>query len=304
MMSVLTRARLALQMAAIGGAADAEAERVVAPKTPFVPDKEHRMREAGLPRAWIPKIGIHGGEIAYKSRRWCVFKAAMAWGALGAAVIASTVYSLAPEFGFLMIVPLEFTGVYTAALFAELVLRRREEQRWLSRSILDQRELLKEELEENLAILRGLGLSTEQMAEEQLRIFREFRLRRSRLLTRQIAQHGLRRGNSAGWQPTPRRARDVRRPSRQRAREGRMQGCEAAGVSPVKERSFTQRCGDAERPPELRRVRRHQLHHDRLLRVQTVLGLVEDAGARALDHGRGHLLAAVGGEAVEEDGAL
>ena len=89
-----------------------------------------------------------------------------------------------------MIVPLEFTGVYTAALFADLVLRRWE-KRMLSQSIIDQREMLKEELEENLAILRDVkGLSTEQLAEEQLRIIREFRLRRFRLLTRQAAQHG------------------------------------------------------------------------------------------------------------------
>ena len=43
----------------------------------------------------MPKFGIHRG-IAYKSRRWCVFRAVMAWGTIGAAVIAGAVYYLAP----------------------------------------------------------------------------------------------------------------------------------------------------------------------------------------------------------------
>ena len=40
---------------------------------------------------------------------------------------------------------------------------------------------------------------------------------------------------------------------------------------------------------------------DALLRVQAVLGLVEHHRLRAVDHLVGHLLAAVGGQAVHED---
>ncbi len=47
----------------------------------------------------------------------------------------------------------------------------------------------------------------------------------------------------------------------------------------------------------------HQGRHERLLDVQPVLGLVPDAGLRPLDHLLGDLLAAVRGEAVQEDGA-
>jgi len=115
----------------------------------------------------------------------------MAWGALVAATLASGVVYLASDLVILVIIPLEFAGVYTAALIADALLSRSERKRTSSPSILDQREIRKEELEENLAFLRGVnGLPAERLAEEQLLIIREFRRRNSRLLTRQIAQAG------------------------------------------------------------------------------------------------------------------
>lgn len=152
------------------------------------------MRENGLAGAWIPRLGIPRGGIVHRSRRWHVFTAAMAWGALVAAAIASGVVYLASDRAFLVIVPLEFTGVYTAALLADAVQSRRERKRMDSPSILDQRELLKEELEENLAMLRGVtGLPAERLAEEQLLIIHEFRRCRSRLRARQTTRRGIRR---------------------------------------------------------------------------------------------------------------
>ena len=46
----------------------------------------------------------------------------------------------------------------------------------------------------------------------------------------------------------------------------------------------------------------HQFEHDRLLRVQAVLGLLEDDRPWRVDDFIGDLIAAVGGQAVEEQG--
>src|SRR4029450_11771118 len=71
------------------------------------------------------------------------------------------------------------------------------------------------------------------------------------------------------------------------------------------------RMTDVSRPPEYARTTRlgsgvierasQELQHDGLLRVQAILGLLQEGAALAVEHGVGDLLAAMGRQAVHHE---
>ena len=139
-------------------------------------------RGAGLGRIW--------SSMAYTSQRRLVFAVALTWASLAGLVLTALADSVRPGSGRVLLAPIELALATTAALLAHRAMRTRDERRLASRSVLDRKEQLQEDLERVWTRLDQLELSGERLAEEKLRSLRLFEVRLAEL--RDPARNGAR----------------------------------------------------------------------------------------------------------------
>ena len=128
-----------------------------------------------------PELKKRRWGMAYVSRRKLVFTAAYAWAVLLGSIITAIANHVLPGTWYILAVPIELSSVATAALVANRRVRKQDEERLNSGSLLDQEELLQEEMEQVWANLDQVGLPQDRIAEEKLLVLHRFQVRRAQL---------------------------------------------------------------------------------------------------------------------------